>query len=70
MSIIDSIKSLFGEGKIRFLVDYKDGSAQYVKVKYVGSLATLDDESRADITNRIEVESGKRVRKITMVGAY
>lgn len=69
--IVDGIKSLFGEGKIRAEISTKDGVVGTVKVEYVGAIDTLDQEEfHRYIVNRIYVETGAIVTGIKILGYY
>ncbi len=67
--MFDSIKRLFGEGKIRAEVTFNDGSFTAVKVPYMGDIDTLDAaEFRENIRRQMLVDYGMRVASVNIIG--
>lgn len=71
MSIFDSIKKCFGEGKIRLEGTLEGGRKFTVKQSYIGAINTLNpSELKDEMKRRIFVEWGYIVRDIKIVGYY
>ena len=71
--MLDSIKKLFGEGKIRMEMEFADGTTGIGKLAYIGSLDmdTLDEqELKLEMANRMLVEHGLTLTKLRILGAY
>ena len=62
------IKSLFGEGKIRFEAHLSGGDKIVGKASYVGSLATFDEEEfKSDLKADIQRKTGEGVSNIKIL---
>lgn len=71
MSIIDSIKRCFGEGKIRFEGILEDGTKFTAKMDYIGDINTLNEkEVIEDLKRKAFVEYGWRIKEAKIVGYY
>ena len=67
--MIDWIKSLFGEGKIRVEGEFTDGTSFTAKVPYIGAISTMNETELFDnVKQSILVEHGKQVKTIRLVG--
>ena len=47
-SLFGKIKSLFGKGVLQYDITFENGKSGTIKVEYIGSPETIDEESNAD----------------------
>jgi hypothetical protein len=70
-NILDGIKRLFGEGKIRVKIRTSDGRTGTTKVKYIGVIDNMyEQELKEHIIKRAYVEEGITVTSVEILGYY
>ena len=66
MGILDTIKSLFGKGRLKFNVTLADGRSGTVKTKYIGHIESVQEAEKL-MKRRLEFELGVKVENIELV---
>jgi hypothetical protein len=65
--MFDWLKSLFGEGTLRFEFELTSGRTGTLKGPFIGAIES-ENELCHEMAQRIFVETGKRVKRIRCVG--
>jgi hypothetical protein len=67
--MFDWLKRSAGEGKIRMIVAFTDGASATANASYIGDISTFDShEFKAEMSQRIFIETGKTVSSILILG--